>query len=80
MLLVPLNGADVNVMVLLLTVYAELGFWATLSIVTWTWATDATGRDSVNAVVDPLPLKKSTAGVKACVVLVLPIKAMLCRQ
>ena len=57
MLLVPLNGAEVNVMVLALTVYAELGFWATLSIVTWTWATDATGRDSVNAVVDPLPLK-----------------------
>jgi hypothetical protein len=57
MLLVPLNGADVNVMVLLLTVYAELGFWATLSITTCTCATDATGRDSVNAVVDPLPLK-----------------------
>ena len=57
MLLVPLNGEDVNVMVLPLTVYAELGFWATLSIVTCTWATDATGRDSVNAVVDPLPLK-----------------------
>jgi hypothetical protein len=56
-LLVPLNGADVNVIVLLLTVYAELGFWATLSIVTWTCATDATGRDSVNAVVLPLPLK-----------------------
>jgi hypothetical protein len=76
MLLVPLNGADVNVMVLALTVYAELGFWATLSIVTWTWATDATGRDSVNAVVDPLPLKKSTAGVNACCVGELPIDAI----
>ncbi len=57
MLLVPLNGAEVNVIVLPLIVYAELGFWATLSMVTWTWATDATGRDSVNAVAEPVPLK-----------------------
>jgi hypothetical protein len=57
MLFVPLNGAEVNVMVLELTVYAELGFWATLSIVTCTCATDATGRDSVNAVAEPVPLK-----------------------
>jgi hypothetical protein len=62
--------------VLLLTVYAELGFCATLSIVTCTCATDATGRDSVNAVVDPLPLKKSMAGVKACCVGELPIAAI----
>jgi hypothetical protein len=57
MLFVPLNGAEVNVIVLPLIVYAELGFWATLSMVTWTWATDATGRDSVNAVAEPVPLK-----------------------
>ena len=57
MLLVPVGGADVNVIVLPLTVYATPGVCGTLLMVTWTCATDATGRDKVNAVEEPLPLK-----------------------
>ncbi len=80
-----MGGADVNVIVLPLTVNALLGVWGTFETYTSTWATDATGRDSVKAVVDPLPLKKSMAGVKPCVTTVLPIYMpctyqVICRQ
>jgi hypothetical protein len=73
MLFVPLGGAEVNVMVLPLTVYALPGLCGTLEIVACTCATDATGRDNVKATVDPLPLKKSTAAIKLCVVFVFPM-------
>jgi hypothetical protein len=57
MLFVPLGGAEVNVMVLPLTLNALLGFCGTLEMLACTCATDATGRDNVKATVDPLPLK-----------------------
>ena len=64
MLFVPDGGAEVNVIVLPDTVYAALGSWGTLDIVHSTCATEATGRDSVKAVVEPLPLNVSIAGTK----------------
>ena len=62
MLLLPEGGALVNVIVLPLIVKALPGFCGTLATVTCTIGVEYTGRDSVKAVVDPLPLKKSTAG------------------
>lgn len=57
MLFVPVGGAEVNVSVLLSTVNAPVGFWGTFSMNTKICAAEATLRDSVNAVVDALPLK-----------------------
>jgi hypothetical protein len=56
-LLVPANGADVNVSVEPDTVYADDGFWMTLSTATISCAGVTTGIGKVKAVVDPLPEK-----------------------
>jgi hypothetical protein len=57
MLLVPALGAEVNVIVVPLMVYAELGCCTTLLMTAITSLGEFTLRDKVNAVVEPSPLK-----------------------